>query len=129
MSGYSVKTPLKYDKADGPYAMNKSLKEVVKQNFKDLLLTNPGERIMDVDYGIGVKTLLFHQRTENVSEIDISSLILNKVSIYMPFLVISNIDISDNLDSERNAIFINIDYSIPSIKEEDAISLILNNTN
>ena len=129
MSGYSVKTPLKYDKADGPYAMNKSLKDVVKQNFRDLLLTNPGERIMDVDYGIGVKTLLFHQRTENVSEIDISSLILNKVSIYMPFLIINNIDISDNLDSERNSIFINIDYSIPSIKEEDAISLILNNTN
>ena len=125
MKGYSVKSPLRYDSGDGAYAMNKTLKEVVNQNFKDLLLTNPGERVMNTDYGIGVKTLLFHQRNETESEIDIEALIRRKVNNYMPFLVINSIEIADNLPSEQNSIFLNIDYSIPSIKEKDSISLIL----
>lgn len=122
MTGYSVKLPLKYDIADGPYSMNKTLKEVVSQNFKMLLLTNPGERIMNTDYGIGVKKLLFHNR----GEIDIESLILSQVSKYLPFIAIKEMQINDDLPSEQNAIFISISYEIPSIKEVDNVSLILN---
>jgi len=126
MKGFSVKSPLKYDLSDGHYQMNKTLKEVVNQNFRDLLLTNPGERIMDPDYGIGVKTLLFHQRTDFFSEIDIKSLILEKTSIYMPFLVISTIEVLDSIPEDLNSMAINIEYSLPSLKEKDKISLILN---
>lgn len=129
MKGYSVKSPLKYNIEDGHYAMNKSLKEVVKQNFKDLLLTNPGERVMLPNYGIGVKTLLFHQRQENLSQIDIRGSISQKVNTYLPFIQINNIQVSDNLPEDQNSIYINIDYSIPSINEFDNISLILNQTN
>lgn len=126
MTGYSVKLPLKYDNANGPYTMNKKLKDVVNQNFKMLLLTNPGERIMNTSYGIGVKSLLFHNRKENESEIDIESIILNQTRTYMPFVSITNLQITDNLPDEQNGIFISIEYEIPSIKETDNISLILN---
>jgi phage baseplate assembly protein W len=126
MKGFSVKSPLKYDLSDGHYQMNKTLKEVVNQNFRDLLLTNPGERIMDPDYGIGVKTLLFHQRTDFFSEIDIKSLILEKTRIYMPFLSINTIEVLDNIPEDLNSMAINIEYSLPSLKEKDKISLILN---
>ena len=125
MKGYSVIAPLKYDKGDGHYKMNKTLKEVIVQNFKDLLLTNPGERVMQPFYGIGVKSLLFHQRNELFSSIDIDSTIREKVKIYMPFIVINSIDVGDSLPEYQNSIQLYIDYSIPSIKERDNISLIL----
>ena len=42
MAGISVKLPLFVSEFDGPYALNKTLKDTVKQNFKMLLLTIPG---------------------------------------------------------------------------------------
>ena len=41
-SGISVQLPLAYDPTDGPYRLNKSVKDAVKQNVKTLFLTNKG---------------------------------------------------------------------------------------
>ena len=49
MSSLSVALPLRYSTTDG-YEMNKSIKDVLKQNLKMLVLTNPGERVMDRDW-------------------------------------------------------------------------------
>ena len=51
-TGISVKLPLRVTAEDGPYALNKDLVETTKQNFKNLVLTNPGERIMDINFGV-----------------------------------------------------------------------------
>ena len=62
MQGYSPKLPLVFDKTeDGPYGLNKTILETIKQNLKMLLLTNPGERIMNSDFGVGVRVFLFQQ--------------------------------------------------------------------
>lgn len=126
MNGYSVVIPLKYDPGDGPYLMNKSLKKVINQNLKMLILTNPGERVMDPLYGVGVKSLLFYNRTDSLSQINLEELINNKIKRYMPFLTIDSIDVTDDIPNNLNAIFIKINYQIPSIKESDNISIILN---
>ena len=129
MKGYSVKLPLRYDLEDGPYQMNKNLKDVVKQNLKMLLLTNPGERIMNPDYGIGVKRLLFENRTETASSIDYRLIIESQLKKYLPFILVDSFEIFDDTPENLNSIAIQLVYNIPSIKEKDAISLILNNTN
>ena len=49
-------------KKDGPFKLNKTLGEVVRQNFKNLVLTSPGERIMLPDFGAGLRRLLFDQQ-------------------------------------------------------------------
>jgi phage baseplate assembly protein W len=126
MKGYSVQVPLKYDAGDGFYKMNKDLREVIKQNLKMLILTNPGERIMNTDYGVGAKRLLFFNRKESVSEIDMERIIRNQIQKYMPYIIIQDIDITDILPQEQNAVFISISYSVPSLKERDSIELILN---
>ena len=33
--------------------------DLVRQNFKNLLLTIPGERMMDPDFGVGIQRFLF----------------------------------------------------------------------
>ena len=58
-NGIAPKIPLKVDQVDGPYGLIKDYVELVKQNFKMLLLTNPGERIMNPDFGVGLRRYLF----------------------------------------------------------------------
>ena len=56
MSSISPSLPLSLDEQDG-YKMNKELVKAIQQNIKMLLLTVPGERVMDPDFGVGLKTI------------------------------------------------------------------------
>ena len=48
---------------DGPAVFNSSYttKEQVKSNLINLLLTSPGERLMNPTFGVGIRDLLFEQ--------------------------------------------------------------------
>ncbi len=59
LQGISPKIPLVYDSTDGPYQLNKNLKDTFKQNLKMLVLTSPGERIMAPEFGVGLYRFLF----------------------------------------------------------------------
>ena len=54
LQGISPQLPLVYSHTDGPYQLNKTLKDVVRQNLKMLILTAPGERIMVPEFGVGL---------------------------------------------------------------------------
>lgn len=58
MSSLSVALPLKYSSIDG-FEMNKDLKSLFRQNLKMLILTDPGERVMQPDFGVGMRRYLF----------------------------------------------------------------------
>ena len=83
-TGISVKLPLRVTAEDGPYALNKDLVETTKQNFKNLVLTNPGERIMDINFGVGASALLFENYSSDTKE-RIRARIVEQVKTYMPF--------------------------------------------
>lgn len=118
--GFSPKFPLTIS-PDGGYTLNKSVIEVVKQNFKNLLLTNPGERIFDSKFGIGLKRFLFEQRTEENKQA-IKNRIISQTAQYMPFIDIKRIEIVDDQENE-NSIYININYFIRNVSVLDVISL------
>lgn len=118
--GYSPKFPLSFS-PDGGYTLNKTVIEVVKQNFKNLLLTSPGERIFDINFGIGLKRFLFEQRTDETKQA-IKNRIYAQTNEYMPFLEIQNINIVDDKESE-NSIYIAIDYFIRNVSTFDKITL------
>ena len=85
LQGYSVSLPLIYDKQDGPYRLNKTLKDVVRQNLKNLILTDPGERIMVPNFGAGIRRLLF-EPMNSVVRGKVTSRIISQVSEYMGFV-------------------------------------------
>ena len=64
LQGISPKVPLVYDSTDGPYQLNKNLKQTFSQNLKMLILTMPGERIMVPNFGVGLQGFLFEGVTE-----------------------------------------------------------------
>ena len=89
MAGLLPKLPLAPDNQDG-YALNRTYFEMVQQNLKHIILTNPGERIMDPLFGVGIKKYLFEQNTPSTWS-SISSRIREQVGKYLPYVRINDI--------------------------------------
>ena len=89
MAGISVKLPLATDKQYGVYSLNKTFKQVTKQNLKHLLLTIPGERVMDTNFGAGLIKALFEMNTPELNG-SIDSRIRKQVKLYMPYIKIED---------------------------------------
>ena len=121
MPGYSPVIPLQLDSQDG-YALLKSLKEVISQNLRMLVLTCPGERVMIPDFGVGLRNFLFQQNTGEVYE-DIRSEIHDQVDRWMPFVEIENITFVE-LDLDSSAM--QIRYFVPSLNSSNVLELNLN---
>tara|TARA_R110002020_G_scaffold161720_9_gene347014 strand:- start:556 stop:948 length:393 start_codon:yes stop_codon:yes gene_type:complete len=113
MAGLSPKLPLRRDFTDG-YALNKNFRDLVKQNFKMLLLTIPGERMMMPKFGVGLKRYLFELNTQANSNI-IQTEIRTQVRRYLPYINLEIIDIqSSNTDPtiSNNFLSVSIRYRI-----------------
>ena len=123
MSGIAPKLPLQTSPIDG-YAMTKTLKETVKQNLKMLVLTAPSERIMDPEYGVGLRNYLFDQNIAPVQS-NLSSAIQNQVRRYMPFLKIDDISFPES--DNPNKLDVRIRYSIPNVNIRGVLDI--NTTN
>jgi phage baseplate assembly protein W len=118
MSSLSVKLPLTKDSGNG-FTMNKSIVGMIKQNFKMLLLTIPGERVMEPNFGVGLKTFLFSNYYEGV-ESQISQRIREQVTTYLPTITVKNIQfLKSNIDV--NTLGIRITYEIPAIGLQDLL--------
>ena len=79
MSSIGVALPIEKDSVDG-FAMLKGIRDTVKQNLKMLVLTNPGERVMEPEFGVGIKRYLFQNFSENIQS-DIKQRVTRQVAI------------------------------------------------
>lgn len=80
----------------------------VKQNFKILLLTNPGEKVFDRKFGIGIRRLLF--QNFNTLNFSIETNIKEQAKRYIPSLTIQTIEIKE--DKDNNALYLKIGFGI-----------------
>tara|TARA_R110000824_G_scaffold102470_9_gene242918 strand:- start:1691 stop:2092 length:402 start_codon:yes stop_codon:yes gene_type:complete len=130
LEGISVKLPLSYSQEDGPYKLNKTLGDVIKQNFKNLILTIPGERVMMPDFGVGLYRMLF-EPMNSVTYQDISATIYKQTSKYMPFVSIETLrfDTNDQDSSlDMNQVKVIIQYNIGSINARDVLQITATST-
>lgn len=122
--GLSPKLPLTRDYEDG-YSMNKTYKEMVKQNVKMLLLTAPGERIMDPRFGVGLRNFLFENAGQSLHA-DIESEIMRQLQLYMPFVQIVEINFHDSDTNNllpANYLRIEFKYFIKPLNQLDVVDL------
>jgi phage baseplate assembly protein W len=124
MNGLSPKFPLRFDYAGGAYTLNKTYREMVKQNLKNLILTNPGERIMDMNFGAGLRTYFFESMTHNTYP-QIAADIEEQVKRYMPFVQIDSINFTagDESAGTGNVLGVAVAYTILPLQEEDEIKI------
>lgn len=116
--GISVKLPLSFS-SEGGYAAIKTIPEMVKQNLKNLLLTIPGERIMDNDFGVGLSTFLFEPNVDDVRN-RLGDRIREQAEKYLSFIEITDLDIT----GQENEIYVSIYYNILPLSISDRISFI-----
>ena len=120
MASFGVALPLQTDLADG-FTMVKNLNTLVKQNLKMLILTIPGERVMEPNFGVGLSRYLFENFGQNTMS-QISSKIREQAGIYLPAVEIRNITFGTT-DPDSNYLGIAIEYSIPNIGITDLLEL------
>lgn len=71
----------------------RTFKDEARQNFINLCLTIPGERVMDNNFGIGMKSFLFEPNDEFLRA-KISERIVSQTSEYLPYINILDISFS-----------------------------------
>lgn len=124
--GYSPVLPLQQNKEDGFYVLTKTIAQNTKQNFKNLLLTSPGERVMVPDFGVGLRHALFNNLSFQLKN-EISAKINTQVEKYMPFVAVNEVEFLDSgtspNDIAENTLAIRIQYSVPSQGIEDMITI------
>lgn len=89
-SGLSPQLPLVVSEVFGPYSLNTNFEDLARQNLKMLILTIPGERIMDPNFGVGLRRYLFEQNDSNTYSV-ISSKINEQVQRYLSYIQIDDI--------------------------------------
>tara|TARA_Y100000310_G_C20301443_1_gene631985 strand:- start:148 stop:561 length:414 start_codon:yes stop_codon:yes gene_type:complete len=121
--GISPKLPLRLVGKSG-FLMNITYPEMVKQNMKNLILTIPGERMMDINFGVGLHRFLFEPQTEVVYD-DISTRINKQVEKYMPYIQIQEIDfeVPEDKAADENFLSVSITYEIVPLSVADRLSI------
>jgi len=124
MAGFSPKLPLTLDPDDG-YTLTKTLKEVAKQNFKMLVLTNPGERMMDPEFGVGILAYLFENNSK-ATQGRIDTRIREQASKYLPYIQVEDISfksMDDRPELAENFLGVSIAYNIKKLAVRDVLEI------
>jgi len=112
------KLPLTLNSGDG-YTSIKTLRSMIKQNLKMVILTNPGERVMEPEFGVGIKQFLFENFQSDVYA-RIDERIREQVRTYLPVISISRLEFG-RLRQDENLLSLSLEYSIPDIGIRDLL--------
>jgi len=133
MSYYGPVLPLTKDDING-YAMLDDLRDVVKQNFKMLILTLPGERVMLPEFGVGIYKFLFEPYGAQLNN-KIAATIRSQAKRYLPYLDIRSIQFGPKPSApgsatpEPNSLNIAIEYKITPLNFKDVLEINVNEQN
>ena len=94
----------------GLFGLTETTLEQAGHNIKNLLLTAKGERVMQPDFGSGLRELLFEQYTEDLTD-RIREEIQEAMSIWLPYIVISSVNITQD-ETNPNQTNVDLDFSL-----------------
>lgn len=106
----SLILPLKSDNFGYKSFEDSETIDAIKQNLKMLLLTRPGEYVMDPDFGVGVQNYLFYQEGSDIIS-QLSSRINQQVQKYMPYVGITNLQFNTD-ELVDNKLSLRIDFLV-----------------
>ena len=121
MYGISPLLPVSISKSEG-FMATKTIAENTKQNLKHLILTAPGEKVMDPNFGVGLRNYLFEQGS-NRTLARLENSITEQVNTYMPFVDLGLVSISMDDDKNANLLQVSIKYSISGISTDEILNV------
>lgn len=83
-------------------------KEFAAFQLKNVLFTNPGERISIPNFGVGIKRYLFEMNGDSTGSV-IRSRIIQQVSSYIPAIILNDVNV---FNVDENSISIQISYRL-----------------
>ena len=125
MAGLAARLPLLISEAEGPYDLLQTIKEVAAQNIKMVVFTNPGEKVMNPAFGVGIKRFLFRQNSEQTYMV-LKTRIREQIGRYLPYIKIEKIFINspiNNPDIPENFMGLILEYKIDPYNERDVLEL------
>ena len=102
------------DDLDGFFASTSTTIEAVKNNIRNLLQTNEGERFLQPNLGVNLRRLLFEHIT-NENLIGVQDAIMDKFEFWLPFVEVRDIQVLSNDDDssiDMNEIRVKILFNI-----------------
>lgn len=108
----NIAFPMRYS-SEGAFLTNDVTLKAVSDDLKILLLTNYGERVIHYDFGANLRRILFEQGPDMKQQI--KDAIASAVNKWMPFLIINNIIVEDNIDNPSlrlNEINVSVNFSV-----------------
>ena len=105
-----------FGKSINGYFSTSADKKLVKENMQQILLTNPGERIMLPDFGVGLRRYLFEMNDEQLATV-IREKIVTQIARYEPLADIIDIQFKQ----QENEMKIRITYRLKDVIYEQAI--------
>lgn len=116
-SPIGIATPIRLSKDSGTlFEMHTSLKKQIKDNFRNMIATNHGERIMLHDFGANLKPLAYELGSESG---DSESLlrITRTTNKYMPYVSLETFEPIRELstDGSLTRVGVRVTFTVPSL--------------
>ena len=105
----------------GVFQQSLTIKEQVKSNIINVLLTQRGERVLQPDFGAGLKNILFEN---NPDPDEIQDLIFSQLQTYVPEIIMDRVEVQTDMD--RYIIFVTLVYSFLLDNTQDSIQININ---
>ena len=100
--------PLRRD-TTSDFALTKNSLQQAEHNLRNLLLTHPGERLNQPEFGCTLRALCFEQDDNSLPE-KIEEEVRRSVSVWLPYINIIEVNtLTDEADA--NKIFVTLKYS------------------
>lgn len=108
---------------NGMFEQSTDLLQQVRSNFKNLILTRKGERVMQPEFGCDLHTLLFQQIDDDM-EFSVRNAVTSAVDRWLPYLEVIDLVVQMNADNDPYKIGIVVDYRFrnnPNVTDSIAV--------
>ena len=118
-----IKTPLEFSKKsqDSLFAMHYDVPKQIHDNLRNLLLTNPGERLGRHDFGTGLREMTMEMLSSEDFEYSVMMRIKSTVEKYMPFIDLDSFTVEDIegqphlTKSSMSNVTVTVSYNVPRL--------------
>ena len=122
-----IKTPMSFALDDSLLLMHKSYPDQIADNFRNMIMTNHGERLGHYDFGANLMEMAFEIGSEN-GDLKAMQRISKTVKKYMPFITLRDFEpmTIKNEGNSMGKIGIRVTYGVPQIDNKlRAIEVVL----